>query len=298
VKEKINKVFLYRSKMGCLALAVAVFAGLFGVAWVQAGPPYDNHTGLVVDYADGTVQTFCLELANADQYFGNDNGVVTGDEVLRASGLPLEESGGLVCQIGEVGCPADDCFCQCSGTPCLYWQYWHLQPGGSAWQFSGVGSNAYEVSPEEVEGWGWAVEPELNTFNDICGFDPADDTPPSFPANDPLTGTPLITPTLGVTLTTQRPSFDWTEAEDDIAVFQYTLIITGPAGTDHILTMQSAYSAAADWLPGVYSWTVQAQDAAGNVSPSLSLQTFELVTATVEPVVDEKLFLPLILKND
>ncbi|NJN66818.1 MAG: hypothetical protein HC884_08920 [Chloroflexaceae bacterium] len=123
-----------------------------------------SYAGLVVAYGDGTVDTVCVDL-------GAD-GVARGIEVLQDSGLHLEAAfgGEIVCQIGVVGCPGNDCWCAYPGA---YWAYYHLDEAGAAWEFSGSGAASYQVAPGAVEGWRWGTESDLPVipFDDICDVD-------------------------------------------------------------------------------------------------------------------------------
>jgi hypothetical protein len=86
---------------------------------------------------------------------------------------------------------------------------------------------------------------------------------PTFPVN------PLITPTNGVTVTNPRPTFDWLDASDPGgAVVSYTLLITGSGAfsSASLTTTVSVYTPTFALPNDVYTWTVQAHDAAGNVS--------------------------------
>ena len=119
----------------------------------------------------------------------------------------------------------------------------------------------------------------------------ADTNPPIFPSN------PLIAPAEGVTVATFGPTFDWADASDpEGSVISYTLIITGPAGqatTTSITTTSSIYTPTTFLSNGDYTWTVQAQDEAGNLSNDVAPYTF---TITVE--FNWQIYLPLILKAE
>jgi hypothetical protein len=99
--------------------------------------------------------------------------------VLVRSGLHLEVSqysglGVAICSIDHEGCSPDDCFCQCHGSPCVYWSYWHLI--GGTWSYSQGGSGSYYVRDGDVEGWAWTENtselPQV-AFGDICASLPA-----------------------------------------------------------------------------------------------------------------------------
>ncbi|MFN2252398.1 MAG: prenyltransferase/squalene oxidase repeat-containing protein [Anaerolineae bacterium] len=97
---------------------------------------------LVVDFDDGRVETRRIAV-DADD---------TGIAVLEAAGLELVAQGELVCAIGGVGCPANDCFCE----PDRFWAYYHLDDDRS-WQFSELGAATYLVGDGDVEGWVWSA---------------------------------------------------------------------------------------------------------------------------------------------
>src|SRR5689334_4388603 len=90
---------------------------------LRAQESVPQQAGLVIDFGDGRVLTFCVDL-------GAD-GQATGEELLRASNLPVifEYSGGIggaVCKIDTVGSdfPSEPCFSHCTlqpGEPCMYW---------------------------------------------------------------------------------------------------------------------------------------------------------------------------------
>lgn len=92
---------------------------------------------------------------------------ISGIEALHRAGVPIESTdAGLVCRIGDVGCPADDCFCKCplGGEECFYWAYHYWD--GAAWSFYEIGATQSEVRDGAVEGWSWVgdlppVTPEV-----------------------------------------------------------------------------------------------------------------------------------------
>jgi hypothetical protein len=152
-----------------------------------------KQVGLVIDYGDGSVGTFCVE-------FSEDS--ISGREVLERAGRQLELGfgGGTVCKIDGVGCPGDNCWCNCQdpSAGCIYWIYWHLVGGG--WEYSGGGAAGYQVRDGDVEGWAWGsgsigsggVQPPVYTIEQIC----QPPTPTHTPAN---TSTPTVTNTLSPT---------------------------------------------------------------------------------------------------
>ena len=148
-----------------LLLAVALLAGA-GARGSAQGP---NQVAVIVQYEDGSVSTHCVSL---------DTPQITGLEALEQTGLDVVYEGGAlgarVCKIGPIGCDLPgNCFCQCKGTECLYWSYWHLVEG--TWQYAIVGAASYEVAPGSVEGWSWGIgtpnrapQPPLISFEEVC----------------------------------------------------------------------------------------------------------------------------------
>ena len=171
-----------------LLLAVALLAGT-GARGSAQGP---NQVAVIVQYEDGSISTHCVSFETAR---------ITGLEALQQTGLDVVYEGGAlgarVCKIGPVGCDLPgDCFCQCKGTECLYWSYWHLVEG--TWQYAIVGAASYEVAPGGVEGWSWGIgtpnrapQPPLISFEEVCQTSSA--TPPT--ATPPPTETAAHTRT-------------------------------------------------------------------------------------------------------
>ena len=168
-------------------------AGMSQAARAQAAEAHQ--AGLVIDFGDGRVLTFCVDLG--------DDGQATGEELLRASNLPviLEYSGGIgsaVCKIDTVGSnfPAEPCFSHCTlqpGETCMYWSFSQLV--GDHWQFSQVGASSTIVHSGDVNGWAWGIstiaqgaQPPLRTLAEIC-------LPATARPTASLTPTPTATPT-------------------------------------------------------------------------------------------------------
>jgi hypothetical protein len=153
-------------------LAVLLFI-LLPVA--SAGQGGEHRAALVVRYPDGQTQTRCVSFPEE---------AISGQQLLERSGLqvivnPNSGFGGAVCSIDKIGCdfPAKDCFCECMGSKCEYWAYYHLIDSGSgaAWQYSQLGATGYQVRDGAVEGWSWGVgdftkgtEPAKVTFAEVC----------------------------------------------------------------------------------------------------------------------------------
>jgi hypothetical protein len=162
-----------------------------------------NRAGLVVAHSDGTVLTRCVEFSEPE---------ITGDELLTRAGLsivvdPYPGTGVAVCAIDGEGCAASDCFCQCRGSPCVYWAYYRLVNG--QWEYSGMGASTLPARNGDVQGWAWGeggtgggALPPLLPFDEVC-------IPPTpTPTNTPLpTDTPTpVPPTATHTVTSVPPS--------------------------------------------------------------------------------------------
>ncbi len=162
-----------------------------------------NRAGLIIDYGDGNVATLCVEF---------DEESISGLEVLEQAGreLVLGFGGVTVCAIDGVGCPGDDCWCEC-GNPsqgCTYWVYHHLKDG--EWRYSEAGAAGYPVYDGDVEGWVWGsgsseggAQPPVYTIEQICNLlTPQTDTPT---ATNTTTSTPTPLPT-GTPTPTNTPT--------------------------------------------------------------------------------------------
>lgn len=156
------------------------------------GAQSPNRVGLVVRLGDGSVITRCVEFVEDE---------LSGYDVLMRSGLQVVVSqpggmGVIICQIGGEGCPANNCFCKCSGSTCNYWSYWRFQD--DAWSYSPMGASGNRVRPGAVEGWVWGRgdPPPVLTLEQICAL-PATATPPptATPTVFPTATAPLLTPT-------------------------------------------------------------------------------------------------------
>ena len=151
--------------MSSLIFAALVLAMVPGTAAAQES----NRAAVVIRMDDDRIVSQCVS-------FEEDQ--ISGYEALRRSGLPVvagfDAQGGTICQIDGLGCPADDCFCQCKGgSECVYWSYWHQNAG--SWEYANIGSTARMVNHGQVDGWSWgpgslteAVEPPPTSFEQVC----------------------------------------------------------------------------------------------------------------------------------
>lgn len=149
-----------------------------------------NQVGLVIDFGDGRVETHCIDLAG-NEISGLNALLATGREVIYSGQMGF---GITICTIGDAGCPVNNCWCQCQGSTCTYWSYWHNK--ADAWEYSQLGASIYTADPGDVEGWAWGQgqAPPLIPFDQIC-VPPATDTPtPTWTPTATPTPTPTHTP--------------------------------------------------------------------------------------------------------
>ena len=147
-----------------------------------------GQAGLVVEFGDGSVESICISF---------DGDSLSGIELLERSGLDMQANysplGAAVCKIGTIGCPADDSCLKCQEP--LFWSYWRLI--NNEWVYSARGASVSEVRDGDVDAWVWGygVEPQPASFDDICIKSEAT-TPTHTSTNTPLaTSTPQVTGT-------------------------------------------------------------------------------------------------------
>ena len=163
-----------------------------------------NQAALVVRHGQDDVRTACIDF---------DEPQISGYELLQRSGFDLQIGvqglGSLICSIGDTGCPASDCLCQCKGGgECVYWSYWHRLD--DSWQYSQGGASVYRVEPGAVDGWSWgpgavnqALPPPDISFEEVCQAEATDTPAPSPTATNtqpPIVITPPAAVTHGSTL--------------------------------------------------------------------------------------------------
>ncbi len=119
-----------------------------------------DKAGLVVQFDNSTVIKKCIEFQSGASAF----------DVLENSGLQIATRdfgpglGMALCKIGDVGCSADNCFCQSE-----YWGFYYLS--GGSWEYAPVGISGYTISNGDVLGFRWGAygdKPELHSFGEIC----------------------------------------------------------------------------------------------------------------------------------
>ena len=123
-----------------------------------------ERAGLVVQFADGSLGTSCVDLGEQ---------TLSGYDLLLQVGLDLSvyydaNQDVAVCSINDQGCSSERCFCQFPD----YWSYWHMEDG--KWVYSGRGSSAHVVQSGSIEGWVWGSgePPPLVSFEQICPSTP------------------------------------------------------------------------------------------------------------------------------
>jgi hypothetical protein len=172
-----------------LALVVA-FPSL-----AAAQPPH--HAALIVDFGDGRVVVRVVAFAGE---------TISGVDLLQQAGLDVAVmvnlgGGAALCAVEGVGCAPtpQECFCQCRGSPCRYWSYFHLQDG--AWAYAGMGAADHVLRDGDVDGWVWGdgrTAPPLLTWDEIwarnSAAQPTSPLPPSTTPLSPATAAPQPTP--------------------------------------------------------------------------------------------------------
>jgi len=158
-----------------------------------------NRAALVVVHGNGQVSKLCVLFTESQ---------ISGYDLLTRSNLDLSvdasnPTGVAVCRLDREGCsyPGQTCFCQCQGSPCIYWSYWRLNAG--AWKYSSLGASSTVIHNGDVDGWVWgagnfsssATAPPSVTFDQVCPLTPTPTTTAtatSAPAtNTPATNTPF-----------------------------------------------------------------------------------------------------------
>lgn len=174
--------------------------GLFLVtAALPAFARADGEAGLVIDYGDGRVETYCVA-------FEGDR--ITGDQLLERAGVDVNQFSGMVCAIEGVGCRHrgnfPSCHCQCEDlADCTYWAYF-VQRNNGGWVRSSLGFLSQVARHGDLHGWRWgkgtaeaATAPPSFTFAEICGHPattpttaPSSEAPASPPADVTATTAP------------------------------------------------------------------------------------------------------------
>jgi len=150
----------------------------------------DGEVGLVVDFGDGDVETYCVA-------FEGDS--IRGDAVLRSAGVSVHSISGMVCAIDGTGSPdaadARDCWSKSQGSNYTYWAYFTQEYGGS-WVYSSLGFTSQAARDGDMQAWKWgaggpssAPAPAAITFEQVCGHAPRGGA-----GSQPATLSPTIDP--------------------------------------------------------------------------------------------------------
>jgi len=224
-------------------LFIVWLSWLSASALAQSAP---HRAGLVIRFGDGSVITRCVSFSESS---------LTGLELLQRAGLSLRVDtnssiGAGVCKINHQGCDAgQSCFCQCEGSTCAYWQYFHLQNG--AWKYSNLGASAYRIADGAVEGWSWGdnVAPPVMTLDQICAASSGvPTTAPVVPTARPST-TAFPSPTLTATPQSATPTL---RVQASVSVASPTAF---PSATSLPTKSPTLPSASPTWTPALSSPT-------------------------------------------
>ena len=191
-----------------LFLALLVAAHLLFVITPAQAQESGNRAGLVVVYPDGRVTSRCVSF---------EEPAISGLALLQRSTLPFATASGpmgvQLCSVNGEGCPATDCWCECRGAPCAYWNYYHGNPDGS-WAYANLGAASRSISHGDVDAWLWgdgSRVPPTMSFSSICADNGVGVAPPPAivdvePAETPLPPTPTAPATVAATPTELSPT--------------------------------------------------------------------------------------------
>jgi hypothetical protein len=129
--------------------------------------------GLLVVKGDGSILSRCVPWSEE---------IRTGYDLIVAAEVDFSSEqaamGATICSLDGEGCsyPQQGCFCECQGSPCVYWSYWLLRDEG--WSYSNQGAANQRVAAGDLQAWVWgagtsefATEPPDATLADICAED-------------------------------------------------------------------------------------------------------------------------------
>lgn len=168
----------YTRGRGFIALLLwTLLIAMTGAPALAQTPPTDNTAGLVIVDGQEQATTYCVALKEE----------ATGWDLLVGAGVAINSEptamGVSVCSINGTGCtsPREACFCQCQGSPCIYWSFWQQDEAGK-WLYLNQGASSAQVQPGIVQAWVWgdgttgkAPEPPAFSYADICRVAPAAD---------------------------------------------------------------------------------------------------------------------------
>lgn len=154
-----------RSPLNSTLIVLAVL-GLLAAAPAQAA-----RAGIVVDLGNGQVLTECV-------HFGGP--MITAFDLLQRSDLAFTfqnfgSLGAAICSVQNVGCqfPAQECFCQCTGTgPCNFFAFFVEQSGQFVLSNVGVSSSVLHNKDVIALAFGdGSTAPAPLTIQQICKDD-------------------------------------------------------------------------------------------------------------------------------
>jgi hypothetical protein len=188
--DRISRFTLYASRRVLLLLLWMAMAAAVPLPAVAQSP---HHAALIVDFGDGRVVVRVVSFTGE---------TISGVELLQQSGLDVAVlvnpgGGAALCAVEGVGCAPtpQECFCQCRGTPCSYWSYFHLQEG--AWVYAGMGAANHVLRDGGVDGWIWGdgrTPPPLLAWDEIWAragaAGPTPLPPPTAPPRPPASAVP------------------------------------------------------------------------------------------------------------
>jgi len=113
---------------------------------------------------------------------GSPISALEGLEKVGSEVVVAQVAGGVaVCSVSGIGCPAADCFCECSGgQECNYWSLWSV--ADNSWQYAAVGAASFTVNSGDIVAWSWLPEEiettEIPSVADVCAnFDSIETAP-------------------------------------------------------------------------------------------------------------------------
>lgn len=166
------------------AMPIVLVALTFVLGAASNSSATSNRAGVIVLHGNGQKLERCVDFTETQ---------ITGIDLLTRAGLdlnvdPSNPVGIGVCRLDREGCtyPAQPCFCQCTGSTCAYWSYWHLT--GGVWKYSSAGASNSLLHNGDVDGWVWgpgsasSAPPSSATFDQVCALAAATST---FTATNP-----------------------------------------------------------------------------------------------------------------
>ena len=265
-----------------LILSVVLLLGGGEVVGAENDDGPLHRAGLIVQYPDGSVATWCLE-------FPED--AITGMELLQRVGLEItidyaKGMGGAVCRINGHGCdfPAADCFCQCVGSDCHYWSYWRAEE--ESWRYSVLGAGLRQVRDGDVDGWAWGDEkspPPFTTLDRICAAPPTEVPDATF-TPVPIkthTSTALPSRTSGATATPSSTVLAVGTSSPTLAVSATATVTRGSTETP-TYTAQPTMTPSPTVLPDATATAVPiAEETAGGVGQAVMFFLMAAIPLTV-----------------